>query len=114
MWKCSSELHINQSALFSAYLGEAKHILMCMAQYSICSIRLINLCAYAFSAFFPVSFVEMVVLTSQIESVGITNRARKSQLESCASQLESDLVEHRENGLLLVHLQDNCNELNIE
>ena len=50
----------------------------------------------SFSAFFFASFVEMFVLTSQIETFGVTKRVRKSQRESCASQLESDTVWHRE------------------
>ena len=46
----------------------------------------------SFSAFFSASFMEMFVKDSQIESVGVTNRVRKSQLESYVSQLESDMV----------------------
>ena len=40
----------------------------------------------SFSAFFSASFVEMFV----------TNRVQKSQLESYVTQLESDMVRHRE------------------
>ena len=52
----------------------------------------------SFSAFFSASFVEMFARDSQIESRmdGVTNRVRKSQLESYVSQLESDMVRHRE------------------
>ena len=69
-----------------------------MAQYSVCSVRLINLFTLSFSAFVVASFLEMLVLISQIESVGVTNRVRKSQLEFYASQLESDTVWHRHVG----------------
>ena len=47
---------------------------------------------------FSASLMEMFVLASQIESVGVTNRVRKSRLESCVSQLESDIVWHRVYG----------------
>ena len=49
----------------------------------------------SFFALFSASFVEMSVLTSQIESVGVMNKIRKSQLESCVSQLGPDTVSHR-------------------
>ena len=54
----------------------------------------------SFSAFFSASFVELFAWDSQIESVGVTNRVRKSQLESYVSQLESDMVRHRVYGIL--------------
>ena len=61
----------------------------CMAKCSICSERL------QFFAFFIASFVDIAVLTSQIESVCVTNRVRKSRIESYFHDENPLRVRHR-------------------